>query len=236
MKNVKLSVITICYNARDEIERTLLSVINQSFKDFEYIIIDGGSTDGTMDIVRKYSDKINIIVSESDKGIYDAMNKGIKLAHGTWLNMMNAGDKFASDHVLSDVFKDEIKENISFLYSDNYIDCKSSKMKLSYNNHEIMRVNHQSSIYRKSLHQEHGYYAVTKKIIVSDLLFFLQVPRDAYKKVDCVISINQPGGVSSGKWCLQQALCAKVVFRDYSFYEMLLHYVSARIKAILHII
>lgn len=82
---MKISVVTVCYNAADTIEKTILSVLNQTYHDIEYIIIDGGSTDGTVEIIRKYADKIAYWVSEPDKGIYDAMNKGIEVATGSGL-------------------------------------------------------------------------------------------------------------------------------------------------------
>ena len=95
-----ISVVTVCYNAADTIEKTMLSVLNQTYHDIEYIIIDGGSTDGTVEIIRKYADRIAYWVSEPDKGIYDAMNKGIKVATGEWINFMNAGDEFVDEGVI----------------------------------------------------------------------------------------------------------------------------------------
>ena len=103
MKN-RVSIITVVYNGKDEIERTLESVKSQTFQDKEYIIIDGGSTDGTLDIVGKYKSHVDVLVSERDKGIYDAMNKGALLAHGEWIVYMNAGDAFASENVLQEIF------------------------------------------------------------------------------------------------------------------------------------
>ena len=85
----KISIVTISYNAITEIEKTILSVINQTYTNIEYIIIDGGSTDGTVNIIKQYVDKISIWKSEPDHGVYDAMNKGIKLASGEWILFMN---------------------------------------------------------------------------------------------------------------------------------------------------
>lgn len=94
------SVITVCYNAEATIEDTIQSVISQTYHHVEYIIIDGASKDHTMDIVNRYRDRIAIVVSEPDKGIYDAMNKGISLATGDYLCFLNAGDSFHEDDTL----------------------------------------------------------------------------------------------------------------------------------------
>ncbi|MCE8612383.1 glycosyltransferase family 2 protein [Bacteroides fragilis] len=97
-----ITVITVCYNAISDIEKTILSVIHQLYSNIEYVIIDGGSVDGTVEIIKKYQDKISYWISEADKGIYDAMNKGIDKAAGGWVCFMNAGDTFYSpDTILS---------------------------------------------------------------------------------------------------------------------------------------
>lgn len=103
-KKLKITVITVVYNGIDYIEDTILSVINQDYSNIEYIIIDGKSDDGTMDIVEKYATKISYWVSESDNGIYDAMNKGIKVATGDWIIFMNCGDYFFSSDIITQVF------------------------------------------------------------------------------------------------------------------------------------
>ena len=101
----KVTVITVCYNAETGIEKTIQSVIGQTYQNIEYIIIDGGSKDHTLNIVNKYKDRISKVISEPDKGIYDAMNKGILAATGDWINFMNVGDSFFSPDTLSKVFE-----------------------------------------------------------------------------------------------------------------------------------
>ena len=111
-----VTVVTVCYNAVDVLEKTILSVTNQTYSNMEYIIIDGGSKDGTVDIIKQYSDKISYWVSEPDRGIYDAMNKGIKYSKGEWINFMNAGDLFYDKNVLSNVFANLILPPINIIY------------------------------------------------------------------------------------------------------------------------
>ena len=96
------SIITINYNNKDGLLKTIESVLCQTYKDFEFIVIDGGSTDGSREIIEKYAGHIDYWVSEPDKGIYNAMNKGIKVAHGDYLNFMNSGDYFYNENVLND--------------------------------------------------------------------------------------------------------------------------------------
>ncbi|HNZ28260.1 MAG TPA: glycosyltransferase family 2 protein [Spirochaetota bacterium] len=103
-RNPKISVITVVYNSENYIEQTILSVINQRYDNIEYIIIDGASTDRTMDIVAGYRDRISIIMSEKDAGIYDAMNKGLKLATGDYVWFINSGDEIYDENTASNVF------------------------------------------------------------------------------------------------------------------------------------
>ncbi|WP_214072046.1 glycosyltransferase family 2 protein [Mucilaginibacter sp. dw_454] len=99
-----LSVITVVYNNAVDIERTLLSVFKQTYPHIEYVVVDGGSTDGTLQIIEKYKDKIAKLISEKDKGIYDAMNKGLTLATGDYVLFMNSADEFYSADTVSSVF------------------------------------------------------------------------------------------------------------------------------------
>ena len=104
LKNIPLiSIITITYNEEKYLEKTIQSVINQNYKNFEYIVIDGNSTDNTVNIIKKYKNNIDCYINEKDSGIYDAMNKGINKANGRWINFMNGGDTFANNSVLKNL-------------------------------------------------------------------------------------------------------------------------------------
>jgi glycosyltransferase involved in cell wall biosynthesis len=100
---LKISLITVVYNRAATIERTILSVLDQSYADIEYIVVDGASTDGTLDLIRKYENRISRIISEKDKGVYDAINKGIQIATGTVIGILHADDRFAHKDVLSQI-------------------------------------------------------------------------------------------------------------------------------------
>lgn len=118
-----ISVITVCFNAEKCIEETIQSVLSQTYDGYEYIIVDGNSKDSTLAIIEKYKPlfdekKVKLtVISESDRGIYDAMNKGARLASGDWIIYMNAGDTFFNDQVLSHVFSEK-KHNCDVLYGN----------------------------------------------------------------------------------------------------------------------
>jgi glycosyltransferase involved in cell wall biosynthesis len=104
MFNPKLSVITIVYNNVRDIERTMLSVLGQTYTNIEYIIVDGLSNDGTLQVINKYQDRISKLISEKDNGIYDAMNKGLAVATGDYVIFMNSGDEFYAADTVANVF------------------------------------------------------------------------------------------------------------------------------------
>ncbi|HEY4324104.1 MAG TPA: glycosyltransferase family 2 protein [Mucilaginibacter sp.] len=118
MQDLKISLITVSYNAESTISRCIQSVISQKFKNIEYIIVDGGSGDKTVEIINQYKAYINLFVSEADKGIYDAMNKGIKMATGDIVGMLNADDFFADDIVLEEVTRAFKQQNADVIYGD----------------------------------------------------------------------------------------------------------------------
>jgi len=127
VSNLKISLITVVYNAENTIKRCIESVIEQNHPNIEYIIIDGGSTDGTLQIIDNYKSQINFFLSEKDKGIYDAMNKGIKFATGDIVGTLNSDDVFAYKEVLSCVAEAFDKQNTDIIYGDlDYVNPKGS--------------------------------------------------------------------------------------------------------------
>jgi glycosyltransferase involved in cell wall biosynthesis len=111
----KVFVITVCRNAGTLLENTMLSVLNQDYCNLQYIVVDGSSTDGSLELIQKYRHRLAAWISEPDKGIYDAMNKGVRIASSlleegeqAWVNFMNAGDLFSDGHVITDVFQHPI--------------------------------------------------------------------------------------------------------------------------------
>lgn len=126
----KITIVTVTFNCRDIIEKTIKSVLSQYYSNIEYIIIDGNSQDGTKDIINKYINRIDTFISEPDKGIYDAMNKGLERATGDWVFFLNSGDVFCDNEVLSKVaahFKKEtdvIWGNVKAIRNNQIIDIE----------------------------------------------------------------------------------------------------------------
>lgn len=152
-----ISIITVTFNAEKVLEETIQSVIDQDYMNTEHIIIDGGSTDGTLEIIEKYADYISYWKSEPDNGLYDAMNKGIAVAKGDWLNFLNAGDNYVDTKVLSNLFISPINAtvvygDINVLFPDNTIKYHQA-VELE-NDESIMfgmKVCHQAIFYHKSI-------------------------------------------------------------------------------------
>ncbi len=122
LNNPKFSIITICFNAKDTIEQTIQSVLQQNYKNIEYIVIDGGSKDGSAEIIRKYSSQISHFVSEPDNGLYDALNKGFKAAAGDIIGILHADDYFAHSQVV---------DTLAHLFNTHQnIDCLSTSVEI----------------------------------------------------------------------------------------------------------
>lgn len=158
---MKISIITVSYNSEKTIEATIKSVINQTYPDIEYIIIDGGSTDRTLGIIEKYKDKIAKIISEPDKGIYDAMNKGLKLATGEIIGILNSDDLYYDEKVIETVVKKIEEQNVDCLWGDLVYVNKN-------NINQIIRFwkssEYENRKFQKGWHPPHPTFFVRKKI------------------------------------------------------------------------
>ena len=151
-----ISIITVSFNAVKTIEQTILSVVNQTYPNIEYVIIDGGSTDGTVDIIKKYEDKIAYWVSKPDKGIYDAMNKGIEKAKGDYLFFLGADDTLFDDILCKvSVFlkkRDIVYGNIYLTYKKKVYNGKFNSFRLIFGN-----IPHQGIFYNKRIFKKYRY-------------------------------------------------------------------------------
>ena len=201
---MKLSIITINYNNREGLQKTIESDVNQTWQEFEYIVIDGGSTDGSLDVIKQYSDRIDYWVSEPDKGIYHAMNKGIDIAQSEYCIFINSGDCLYCNEILeiisvkldsTDVIVGTLMLNSGDLWSS------PSEITLPYMYKDINSLSHPASFIRTYLLKKYHYDENLK--IVSDWKFFVQVlimDRVSYKSISQIISIFDCNGVSSNNY------------------------------------
>lgn len=204
----KLTIITVNYNNASGLRKTMESVFAQTCKDFEYIVIDGASTDGSVDVIREF-DSLNTQrstlnaftwVSEPDTGIYNAMNKGIGLAQGEYVLFMNSGDCFANDRVLEDIVC--YLDGTGIVAGNAIEDMSSSKLlapQLMLPRYILNKnICHQAEFIKRSLFQEIGLYNTSYKVL-SDFEFNLKAACRgiSYKFVDCLIAIIEPGGLSN---------------------------------------
>lgn len=199
----KISVITIVYNGQDIIERTIRGVLAQTYREnFEYIVVDGASTDETLDVIKKYESDIDLIVSEPDKGIYDAMNKGVGLASGEWISFINADDTFADNDVLANVMSmvedgdDVVYGSTDFIYEDNKLIFKDNPKPI----HTIvdsMPFCHQAALIKSSLLKELRFDTTFKIIADFDSFLRAYLQGAKFRRVDLTISNFRWGGLST---------------------------------------
>jgi len=174
-----ITVITVVLNGEKTLEETIKSVISQTYPNVEYIIIDGGSTDGTLDIIKKYEDYIDYWVSEPDKGIYDAMNKGIVISFGEWLNMLNSGDLYYNSMVIENIYTKEIDTDVYGIAGSWVCDYEGNIFLYLPNPYKMLEkpgwhINHQAFFYRKITHKILGLYS-TDYELTSDHEYFLRL-------------------------------------------------------------
>jgi len=202
-----LSIITINLNNRAGLEKTMESVVNQTFRDFEYIVIDGASTDGSVDVIQRYADNIHYWVSEPDTGIYSAMNKGIRVAQGEYLLFLNSGDWLEGLDIIDQSFSDCISVgsdsdiiyfNIKTHSLTNEIVYKEYPHKLTFNFFYNRNLPHPGTFIKKILFEKNGYYDENLKIC-SDWKFFILnicLYQASYRHFDLIMSNFLLGGVS----------------------------------------
>ena len=237
-KNPLFTVITVVYNAVDKIEDTIKSVISQSYENVEYIIIDGGSSDGTIDIIKKYEDKIDFWLSEKDSGIYDAMNKGIDLATGDWINFMNAGDCFHDSDVITSFAG---IENLQYdvLFGDSVeldrgnerVCCCSSDSEdlLKYPTYR-----HGSSFVKASVHKLNKFDLSRKDLgfgLDYNCIYSLKVQNYKFHKIDKIVMDYEKEGVSANLfktylYIYRTTRKRKPVFSAFYFIGKILHIIK----------
>ncbi|GAA4333126.1 hypothetical protein GCM10023149_39690 [Mucilaginibacter gynuensis] len=197
---VKVTIITIVYNAEATVEETILSVIGQTYPNIEYIVVDGGSTDGTLAIIEKYRNKISRFVSGPDKGIGDGFNKGIAMATGEWIGMINADDWYTSNAV--EVMMDNVTPqdvvccgNIMLVGNNGFE--KEKKSKVGWLNFG-MYIMHPTCFVRREVYKAVGNYDIGLKIAM-DFDMFLRIKRKGFKirYIDSLIVYMRTAGVSS---------------------------------------
>ena len=175
---MKYSIITVNYNNRDGLKKTIESVVCQTFRDYEFIVIDGGSTDGSVDVLKEYDDKITYWVSEPDKGIYNGMNKGIAKATGDYLNFMNSGDCFYADDVLQRVA--DYNSQADFIVGRDYHynerlqrgHASIQPPRTTMMHFFVATLDHQSSFIRRELLADSPYDESHR--LVSDWIFYVE--------------------------------------------------------------
>ena len=206
---MKISIITVVYNGVDHIRTAIESVVSQKYENIEYIIIDGGSIDGTVDIVKEYKNRVSVFISESDRGIYDAMNKGISLASGDVIGILNSDDFYVDEMVIEKVVKvfrdekdDSMFADLVFVRSDNlkktvryYDNSKFNPSMFAYG----LMPSHPSFFVKLEIYEKYGLYRTDLKV-ASDydiLARFLYKHRISYYYLNEVIVKMRIGGAST---------------------------------------
>lgn len=199
-----VSIVTVVYNGAATLEATIQSVIRQDHPAIEYIVVDGGSTDGTLDILRRYEDRIDLWVSERDKGIYDAMNKGVALCTGDWVGLINADDRYADGAVKRAMEAASGKDGVNIVHGDILIHYPNGSSKVKYPKRSgfllkywEMVLNHPSFFVRRSYYEGRPFDAALR--VSGDHKWTLQAwlgSSDQFLYVPDVLAHFSAGGAS----------------------------------------
>lgn len=224
MNSVKLSIITVNLNNLEGLKRTYESVVCQIFTDYEWIVIDGGSTDGSREFIEQHQDKFAYWCSEPDKGIYNAMNKGIVRAKGEYLNFMNSGDCFACEETLAGVFGRERTADILYGYvavDDVSILTEASrlmKQNIYWFDLIVHTFPHQGTFIKRATFSIVGLYDERCKIVADWKWFVLAILKNkvSYQFISNKIAVIQSGGISDSADCsIERQEKRKGLFPDY---------------------
>jgi glycosyltransferase involved in cell wall biosynthesis len=199
----KLSIITINKDNAVGLEKTIESVVSQNFKGYRYIVIDGDSKDGSIEIIRKYQDRINFWVSEPDKGIYNAMNKGIANAKGEYCLFINSGDYLVNENALLSLFNYEFTEDVVYA-NQQRIGSKGEYVikypeKLTFFHFYAEYLGHNSTLIKRKLFSDIGFYNETNQIVSDWEFLMLAVCKYncSWRHVPVIFSAQQDGGISN---------------------------------------
>mgnify|MGYP003571278116 CR=1 FL=1 len=191
----KISIVTVVFNDVLHIENTILSVLSQTYKNIEYIIIDGGSTDGTVSVIKKYEDSLAYWITEPDSGIYDGMNKGIHVATGKWILFRNCGDYFSSRSDVEKVFDRDTYEGVDIIYGkmikwDNWgYYIATPPLSIQKSPQKEMPVFHPSTFIRTSLQKSMPFDLRYKLAADHDFFYKCTLQHKKYQYVPYVLSI-----------------------------------------------
>lgn len=241
---MKVSIITVVYNDVQHISETIESVINQDYNNIEYICIDGGSNDGTIDVINRYSKCMSYFISERDNGISDAFNKGIKQATGDFVLVLNSGDRYLTNTIISELMqlvkKNKIYVGKSIVYNNNLAVSFFDNNYMNLN--RSMCISHSATLIPLTILKEVGFYDVNKKIAMDyDLLLKIlnKYGFDMFESVELNITSYQLGGVSDnlfykGFW---ESYLSKIKVNKSYFYGFLIftlltmnHFIRNKIK------
>lgn len=241
----KLTIITVVYNAADLLEPTIRSVRRADFPQIEYIVVDGGSADGTLDVIQENSDQIDTWISDRDRGLYDAMNKGLNMAQGEFVWFVNAGDHIASAEIIQKIL-DHIKEDTDIIYGEVMITDQEGKSlgtrselttqklpaDLSWRSFRYgMRVSHQGFIVRKSIAP---LYELNN--LSADIEWCIRCLKASRKNVlvPGIFVHYLKGGISKKKWKKSVWDRYKILKKYFGFVPNLLAHLAISIRAIFH--
>lgn len=232
-----ITVVTVVYNGEATLEHTIQSVMNQTYNNIEYIIVDGGSKDNTLNIIKKYEDKIDYWQSETDKGIYDAMNKGISLATGEFVALLNSGDWYEIDAIDSVVKAYKENKDIDVFYSLMRILNEKRELQWIYGyGHNVLNsfmISHPTSFVKRSVYEKNQYNLSYRSAADYDL--FLTLYQKGYKFyfIEKINANYLLGGMSDSYIGKKESLLVQYRHKTISFYTFIFKYAYFSIMDIL---